>query len=59
MPAMSSPANANITSVLKETRSFPPSPAFAAAAHIKSVADYERLWQRGKDDPRGFLGGAG
>jgi acetyl-CoA synthetase len=51
---MSSPANANITSVLKESRSFPPPPAFAAAAHIKSVAEYERLWQRGKDDPEGF-----
>jgi acetyl-CoA synthetase len=51
---MSSPANTNITSVLKETRSFPPPPAFAAAAHVKSVADYERLWQRAKDDPEGF-----
>ncbi len=51
---MSSPANANITSVLKETRSFPPPSAFAAAAHIKSVADYERLWQRAKDDPESF-----
>ncbi len=51
---MSSPSNANITSVLKETRSFAPPPEFAAAAHIKSLADYERLWQRGKDDPEGF-----
>jgi acetyl-CoA synthetase len=51
---MSSAAHTNITSVLKETRTFPPSPAFAAAAHVKSVAEYERLWQRAKDDPEGF-----
>jgi acetyl-CoA synthetase len=51
---MSSPAAANITSVLKETRQFPPPAAFSAQAHIKSLADYERLWQRAKDDPEGF-----
>jgi acetyl-CoA synthetase len=46
----------NITSVLKETRQFPPSPAFAAQAHVKSLAEYERLWQSAKDDPIGFWG---
>ncbi|HXG09143.1 MAG TPA: acetate--CoA ligase [Gemmataceae bacterium] len=51
---MSSPAAANITSVLKETRKFPPPPEFAARAHIKSLAEYERLWQRAKDDLEGF-----
>jgi acetyl-CoA synthetase len=50
---MSSPA-ANITSVLKETRVFPPPPEFAAGAHIKNLAEYEQLWQRAKDDPEGF-----
>jgi acetyl-CoA synthetase len=53
---MSSPPTANITSVLKETRVFPPPPEFAAQAHVKSVAEYERLWQRAKDDPEGFWG---
>jgi acetyl-CoA synthetase len=53
---MSSSATANITSVLKETRVFPPPPEFAANAHIKSMADYERLWQWAKDDPEGFWG---
>jgi acetyl-CoA synthetase len=53
---MSSPAASNITSVLKETRQFPPPPAFAARAHIKSVAEYEQLWQRARDDPEGFWG---
>jgi acetyl-CoA synthetase len=53
---MSSPSAANITSVLKETRKFPPSPAVAARAHVQSLAEYERLWQRAKDDPEGFWG---
>ncbi|HLJ92910.1 MAG TPA: acetate--CoA ligase [Gemmataceae bacterium] len=51
---MSSAASANITSVLKETRVFTPPPEFAAHAQVKSLADYEQLWQRGKDDPEGF-----
>ena len=50
---MSNPA-ANITSVLKEKRLFPPSPEFAGRAHIKSLADYEKLWKRAKDDLEGF-----
>src|SRR5439155_12459119 len=41
-------------SVLKETRRFPPAAEFAAQAHVKSLAEYERLWQRAKDDPEGF-----
>ncbi len=53
---MSSPAGSQITSLLHETRSFPPPPEFAAAAHVKSVAEYEKLWQRAKDDPDGFWG---
>src|SRR5260370_568818 len=51
---MPSPAASNITSVLKETRTFPPPPAFAAAAHIRSMAEYEKLFHRAKDDPEGF-----
>ena len=51
---MSSPTPSHITSVLKETRTFPPPPEFAAAAHIGSMAAYEKLWQRAKDDPEGF-----
>jgi acetyl-CoA synthetase len=51
---MSSPAASNITSVLKESRRFPPPPDFAAHAHIKSLADYEKLWQRARDNPEAF-----
>ncbi len=52
---MSSPST-NITSVLKESRQFAPPAEFAAQAHVKSLAEYERLWQRAKDDPEGFWG---
>lgn len=44
----------NITSVLKETRQFPPSSAFSAAAHVPSLVEYEKLWNQAKDDPEGF-----
>lgn len=51
---MSSPASSNITSVLKETRVFPPSKEFSAKAHIKSKEDYEKLYQQADKDPEGF-----
>jgi len=50
---MSSPTT-NITSVLKETRSFPPSAEFVAQANVKGAAEYEKLWKRAADDPDGF-----
>jgi acetyl-CoA synthetase len=50
---MSSPAASNITSVLKETRTFPPPAAFKPA-HIKDRAEYERLFKQAQDDPQGF-----
>src|SRR5579871_1695595 len=43
-----------ITSVLKESRSFPPPAEFAAKAHVKSLAEYEALWKKAKDDPEKF-----
>lgn len=45
-----------ITSVLQETRKFPPPAEFAAAAHISSEEQYERMWNQAKDDPAGFWG---
>lgn len=51
---MASDPSANITSVLKETRKFAPPAEFASQAHIKSLDEYEKLWQRAKDDPEGF-----
>jgi acetyl-CoA synthetase len=47
-------STAPIQSVLKESRVFPPSAEFASDAHISSLAQYEALWNRGKEDPEGF-----
>ena len=43
-----------IESILKEARVFPPSAQFASAAHVKNLADYERLYARSMQDPDGF-----
>ena len=48
------PGQGSITSVLNETRVFPPPAGFAAKAHVPSLDHYQALWQRGKDDPEGF-----
>jgi acetyl-CoA synthetase len=53
---MSSPVAANITSVLKETRKFAPPEEFSAAAHINSLLEYDKLYQRAKDSPEAFWG---
>jgi acetyl-CoA synthetase len=46
-------ADKNIESVLLEERTFPPSPAFTARAHVKS-ADAEALRKRAREDHVGF-----
>ena len=43
-----------LTSVLDEQRVFPPSPAFAAQAHVDSMDAYEALVQEAEADPVGF-----
>src|SRR5262249_8515562 len=50
---MAAPAE-NITSVLKETRKFSPPTSFSAQAHVKSLAEYEKLWQKANDNPEAF-----
>jgi acetyl-CoA synthetase len=47
-------STSSIESVLTETRSFPPHKAFAANAHIGSMAEYEKLYRRADEDPEGF-----
>ncbi|MEO6807620.1 MAG: acetate--CoA ligase [Isosphaeraceae bacterium] len=44
----------SITSILIENRVFPPPAEFARAAHIKSMDEYQALWERARDDPDGF-----
>ncbi|HMB08911.1 MAG TPA: acetate--CoA ligase [Isosphaeraceae bacterium] len=46
--------SSSIDSILQESRQFPPPPEFARKAHISSLAQYEELWNRAKDDPEGF-----
>ncbi|HKM56335.1 MAG TPA: AMP-binding protein, partial [Isosphaeraceae bacterium] len=49
-------SSGSITSVLQETRVFPPPAEFSQSAHIKSLEEYQELWNRAKDDPEGFWG---
>ena len=49
-------AASDIESVLKEQRVFPPAADFAAAAHVKSLAEYERLYRQSVEDPERFWG---
>jgi acetyl-CoA synthetase len=44
----------SITSVSKEHRSFAPPTAFAAAARVKSMQGYRKLYKRAENDPEGF-----
>ena len=46
----------NIHSVLQETRTFPPAADFVRQANISGDEQYQKLWQRAKDDPAGFWG---
>jgi acetyl-CoA synthetase len=43
-----------IESVLKEERVFPPPAEFSAQSHVKSLAEYEKLYARSMEDPEGF-----
>ena len=54
MRAMSSPSA--IDSILNEKRIFEPSSEFRSQAHIKSLAEYERLYREAQDDPEKFWG---
>src|SRR5450756_368860 len=45
-----------INVLMHEKRHFPPPPGFSEKAHIKSMAQYEEIYQRSVDDPEGFWG---
>jgi acetyl-CoA synthetase len=49
-----SPAQPDISSLLKEDRVFAPATKFSSQAHIKSRADYDRIYRRSVEDPEGF-----
>lgn len=44
----------DITSVLKESRTFPPPQAFQSRAAISSMAEYESLWNQSVQSPETF-----
>ena len=46
-----------IDTVLKEQRIFEPSEEFRSKAHIRSLAEYERLYKEAELDPEGFWAG--
>ncbi|NBQ52321.1 MAG: acetyl-coenzyme A synthetase, partial [Proteobacteria bacterium] len=54
--ASSSDLNGNISSALKETRIFPPPREFAKHAHVKSPAQYQKLWEQSVKKPEVFWG---
>ena len=45
-----------IESMMQEKRLFAPPAAGQAQAHVKSMAEYEALYQRSMEDPEGFWG---
>ncbi|HYP26394.1 MAG TPA: acetate--CoA ligase [Blastocatellia bacterium] len=49
-------SQSSIDSVLKESRVFEPPEEFSRSAHIKSSADYERIYREAQDDPEKFWG---
>jgi acetyl-CoA synthetase len=47
-------SEATIESILQEKRLFTPPPAFSQQAHIKSLEEYEQLYERAKAQPQKF-----
>ncbi|RKH32312.1 acetate--CoA ligase [Corallococcus praedator] len=45
-----------INSVLTESRVFPPPEEFSRRAHIRSMQDYQRLWDEADKDPQKYWG---
>jgi acetyl-CoA synthetase len=51
---MANPAGGRIDTVMQEKRLFPPPPQFASKARIKSLEEYQKLWDRAAADPPAF-----
>ncbi len=43
-----------IDTIMHESRLFPPSEAFVSGAHIRSMQQYEQLWNEARSDAEGF-----
>jgi acetyl-CoA synthetase len=57
MSSQTTAVHQNIDSVLQEKRLFPPSPEFSQNAHIKSMGEYEAIYQKAEADPQAFWAG--
>ncbi|QEG34232.1 acetate--CoA ligase [Bythopirellula goksoeyrii] len=53
---MADQAGRQIDTVMQESRLFPPRPSFSDKARIKSLAEYEALWNEAATDPAKFWG---
>ncbi|MDX2035800.1 MAG: acetate--CoA ligase [Isosphaeraceae bacterium] len=51
---MTAESGGSITSVLTESRVFPPPAEFSRVAHVPSIEEYDRLWNWAKDRPEEF-----
>jgi acetyl-CoA synthetase len=51
---MLSKSGGQIDTIMQENRLFPPPKEFAARARIKSLAEYQKLWDRAAADPPAF-----
>ncbi len=56
MSKYNEPVSANITSVLREVRVFPPIKDFSKRAHIKSLSHYRKLYNESIKSPEKFWG---
>src|SRR5690349_2505252 len=56
MPKTNGTGAGNIDSMLKEKRLFKPSKAFSAQAHIKSLAAYQALCRKARQNPGKYWG---
>ena len=52
--AVINPQSTSIDSILQEQRQFEPPAEFSRQAHIKNMAEYERLYKESVDDPDAF-----
>ncbi len=46
--------NQHFSSILREMRSFPPPPEFAAKAHVNGPAEYDAMYRRSIEEPEQF-----
>jgi acetyl-CoA synthetase len=53
---MASQSSGQIDTVMQESRVFPPPAGFSARARIKSMDEYQRLWDEAAADPLAFWG---